>query len=75
MAAALGKSEHAARLWGAAASWRKTINELLPLTFQRDYAASVSRARIQLGDKAYESAWAEGYAMSAKQAIALALEE
>lgn len=73
--AALGKSEHAARLWGAAASWREAINEPLPLTFQKDYAASITQARAQLGEEAYASAWSEGHAMSIEQAIALALEE
>ena len=74
-AAALGKSQHAARLWGAAASWREAINEPLPVTFQKDYAASVTQARTHLGEKVYASAWSEGHAMSAEQAIALALEE
>lgn len=73
--AALGKSEHAARLWGAAASWREAINEPLPLTFQEDYAASINHARTQLGEEAYASAWSEGYAMSPEQALALALEK
>ena len=74
-AAALGKSQHAARLWGAAASWREAINEPLPPTYQRDYAASVTQARTQLGEEVYASAWSEGHAMPPEQAIALALEE
>jgi tetratricopeptide (TPR) repeat protein len=75
VAAALGKSQHAARLWGAAASWREAINEPLPLTFQNDYSVSMTQARTQLGEKAYESAWSEGHAMSPEEAMALALEE
>lgn len=74
-AEALGKSQHAARLWGAAASWREAINEPLPLTFQKDYAPSITQARTQLGEEVYASAWSEGRAMSPEQAIALALEE
>ncbi len=74
-AAAMGESEHAARLWGAAAAWREAINEPLSLTYQRDYAASVTLARTQLGEEAYASAWSEGHAMSPEQAIALAFEE
>ena len=74
-AAALGESQHAARLWGAAASWRETINEPLPQTFQKDYAESITQARTQLGEKVYASAWSEGHTMSPEQAIALALEE
>ena len=74
-AAALGKSRHAARLWGAAAAWREAINEPLPLTFQEDYTVYITQARTQLGEKVYTAAWSEGHAMSPEQAIALALEE
>jgi non-specific serine/threonine protein kinase len=75
VAAALGDAKRAARLWGAAASWRETINERLPLSYQRDYAGSITQARTQLGEEVYASAWSEGHAMSPEQAIALALEE
>lgn len=75
IAAALGDAKRAARLWGAASAWREAINEPLALTYQRDYAASVTQARIQLGEEVYASAWSEGHAMSPEQAIALALEE
>jgi predicted ATPase/transcriptional regulator with XRE-family HTH domain len=75
VAATLGDAKRAARLWGAAPAWRETINEPLPLTYQRDYAASVTQARTQLGEEVYASAWSEGHAMSPEQVIALALEE
>ncbi|MCI0551915.1 MAG: tetratricopeptide repeat protein [Anaerolineae bacterium] len=75
VAAALGEAQHAARLWGAASAWREAINEALPLTYQRDYAASIAQACTQLGEKAYASAWSEGRAMSPEQAIEFALEE
>lgn len=65
----------AAHLWGAAAAWREAINEPLSLIYQRDYAASVTQARTQLGEEVYASAWSEGHAMSPEQAIALAYEE
>jgi non-specific serine/threonine protein kinase len=74
VAVALGDAKRAARLWGAAAAWREAINVPLHLSFQRDYAASVTQARTQLGEEAYASAWSEGHAMSPEQAIALALE-
>ena len=45
VAAALGDAKRAARLWGAASAWREAINEPLPPTYQRDYAASVTQAR------------------------------
>jgi non-specific serine/threonine protein kinase len=75
VAAALGDAKRAARLWGAAASWRETINVPLHPAYQRDYAASITQARTQLGEGGYASAWSEGHAMSPEQAIALALEE
>jgi non-specific serine/threonine protein kinase len=75
LAVALGDAKRAARLWGAASAWREAINEPLWLTYQRDYAPSVTQARTQLGEEAYESAWSEGYAMSPEQAIEFALRE
>jgi non-specific serine/threonine protein kinase len=75
VAVALGDAKRAARLWGAASAWREAINEPLSLTYQRDYAASITQARTQLGEEVYGSAWSEGHAMSPEQAIALALEE
>jgi len=75
VAVALGDAKRAARLWGAASAWREAINESLPPTYQRDYAASITQARTQLGEEVYASAWSEGHAMSPEQAIALALEE
>jgi non-specific serine/threonine protein kinase len=74
VAAALGDAKRAARLWGAASAWREAFSEPLPPAYQRDYAASVTQARTQLGEEVYASAWSEGHAMSPEQAIALALE-
>jgi len=75
VAVSLGDAKRAARLWGAASAWREAINEPLPPTYQRDYAASMTQARTQLGEEVFASAWSEGHAMSPEQAIALALEE
>jgi non-specific serine/threonine protein kinase len=75
VAVAQGDAKRAARLWGAAASWREAINEPLWLIYQRDYAASVTQARTQLGEEVYASAWSEGHAMSSEQAIEFALRE
>jgi hypothetical protein len=75
VAVALGNAQRAARLWGAASAWREAINEPLPPSYLRDYAASVTQARTQLGEEVYASAWSEGHAMSPEQAIALAFEE
>jgi non-specific serine/threonine protein kinase len=75
VAVALGDAKRAAHLWGAASAWREAINVPLHLSFQRDYAASITQARAQLGEEVYASAWSEGHAMSPEQAIALAFEE
>src|SRR5918993_4417633 len=75
VAVALGDAKRAARLWGAASAWREAISEPLPPSYQRDYAASITQARTQLGEEVYAAAWSEGHAMSPEQAIALALEE
>ena len=75
VAVALGDAKRAARLWGAASAWREAINQPLPRNYQRDYAASITQVRTQLGEEVYASAWSEGHMMSAEQAIALALEE
>src|SRR5215216_872244 len=75
VAVALGDAKRAARLWGAASAWREAINEPLPPPYQRDYAASITQARAQLGEEVYASAWSQGHAMSPEQAIALAFEE
>jgi non-specific serine/threonine protein kinase len=75
VAAALGDAKRAARLWGAASAWREAINEPVPPPYQREYAASITQVRTQLGEEVYASAWSEGHAMSPEQVIALALEE
>jgi non-specific serine/threonine protein kinase len=74
-AVALGESQRAARLWGAASVWRETMNEPLPLSYQKDFATSIAQARAQLGEKAYMSAWSEGRAMTMEQAVEYALED
>lgn len=73
IAAALGESRRAARLWGAASAWREAVNAPLPPSIQSDYAESIARARTQLGERDYASAWSEGRALSMDEAIELAL--
>ena len=71
-----GHPERAARLWGAAAAQGQALVGR-PLRTDRgvelDQAASALRA--QLGDAAFDAAWAEGQAMTLEQAVAYALEE
>ncbi len=68
---ALSRDRHttAARLLGAAHTIRNT-HGCVPAREERDYALYVRSARQQLGDEAFETAWAQGAALSTEQAIA-----
>ena len=59
----------AAQLWGAAESLRERRG--VPLRpFERvDYEPAVAAARMQLGTKAFEVAWAEGPSMTLDQVL------
>ena len=58
---------------GAAASLRATIGVPLPANDQLHQQQIIAAARTQLGETAYASAYAEGYAMTTDQAVAFAL--
>ena len=74
IAAAQGRGERAARLFGAAkAVWDSLAASLLPW-FVADYERGLAAARLQLGEAAFAAAWAEGRAMSLPLAITYALE-
>jgi len=75
LAAARGQPEHAVRLIGSAAALRDaTDNPLMP-DDQAKLDRNLEPARAALGDDRRAAAWAEGRAMSLKQAIADALTE
>jgi non-specific serine/threonine protein kinase len=65
----------AARLFGAANALREAIGSPLAPFDQPTYDDDVQAARARLDNDAWESAWAEGQAMTLEQAIAYALEE
>jgi DNA-binding CsgD family transcriptional regulator len=76
--AARGEPARAGRLWGAAEALREEIGVTLSHwdLYGYDYEGRVSAARNMLGDEvAWESAWAEGRAMSPDEVIVYALSE
>jgi predicted ATPase/class 3 adenylate cyclase/DNA-binding NarL/FixJ family response regulator len=62
----------AARLYGAAEAVRKDTGAVRFKIFEDGYAAAVGAVRDALGHSDFESAWAEGAAMSTLEAIAYA---
>jgi len=68
-----GQPERAARLLGAAEALREKRGLPAPPNYRPYCERWVAAARAQLGHNEFESAWAEGCAMTAEQAMALAL--
>ncbi len=67
-----GSHREAARLFGAAHAIRQRIGEVRFKIYDADYEASVAALRNAMGDKNFESAWAEGTSMSTEEAISYA---
>ncbi len=67
-----GSHREAARLFGAAHAIRQRIGEVRYQVWDADYEASVTALREAMGEKDFESAWAEGAALSTEEAIAYA---
>ena len=67
-----GSHREAARLFGAAHGIRQRIGEVRFKVWDAGYEASVAAVRDALGEQDFESAWAEGAAMSTEEAIAYA---
>ena len=67
-----GSHREAARLFGAAHGIRERIGEVRFKVWDADYEASVAALRDALGDNDFDSAWAEGAALSTEEAIAYA---
>jgi predicted ATPase/class 3 adenylate cyclase/DNA-binding CsgD family transcriptional regulator len=61
-----------ARLFGAAESIRQRMGAVRFKIYDADFDASVAALRDALGEKDFESAWAEGAALSSDEAIAYA---
>ena len=62
----------AARLFGAADAIRRHTGIVRYKVYDADYDASIAVVRAALGDNNFESAWAEGSALSTDEAIAYA---
>ncbi len=67
--AAQQKLAWAAQLWGAAEALRDTFDVPIPLARRADYERSLSAARVHLGERAFTAAWAQGRAMTPRQAL------
>jgi DNA-binding CsgD family transcriptional regulator len=67
-----GSRREAARLFGAAHGIRQRMGAVRFKIYDAGYEASVATLRDALGEKDFESAWAEGAALSTEEAIAYA---
>jgi predicted ATPase/DNA-binding SARP family transcriptional activator len=72
---ARGRPEPAARLFGAAEAVREAISVPVPLCERADREESISAARDELGEAAFEEASSEGRVMSPEQAVEYASAE
>ena len=76
VAAALGSSIRAARIWGAAQRLREEIGTPLSLAERPRYDQCGAAACAAVADDAaFDRAWQEGRALTLKQAIELASED
>jgi predicted ATPase/class 3 adenylate cyclase len=60
--------QKAVQLWGTAATVRATIIAPMPPVYRASYRQALALARQQLGETAFQSAWAEGHETSVEQA-------
>jgi predicted ATPase/class 3 adenylate cyclase/DNA-binding CsgD family transcriptional regulator len=67
-----GSHREAARLFGAAGGIRQRIGAVRFKVWDASYEGSVAALRDAMGEKEFESAWAEGAALSTEEAIAYA---
>ena len=70
---AQGLTARAARLFGAAAAAREAVGTAVFPAGRADQARAEAAARADLGDAAFEAAWAAGQAMPRQQAFEYAL--
>ena len=72
LAGEAGSHREAARLFGAAHAIRQRIGAVRFKVYDAGYEASVAALRDAMGEKDFDSAWAEGAALSTEEAIAYA---
>jgi predicted ATPase/transcriptional regulator with XRE-family HTH domain len=70
-----GRPQQSARLLGASAAHREDIGTPLTPITRADYDHAANAARRELGEEAFEAAWAEGHAMPLDVIISEAIEE
>jgi tetratricopeptide (TPR) repeat protein len=75
LAAAVGRPEHAARLWGAAEALHETVGTPTWPADRREHDRYQALLRSQLDEHDRAAAWSAGRALTMEQAIALALED
>jgi predicted ATPase/class 3 adenylate cyclase len=75
LAGAKAQEGRAARLWGAAEALRKAISAPLSIEGRLYFERSMAAARAQLGEAAWEAAFAQGMAMAPEEAAEYALGE
>ena len=68
--AAEHKLAWAAQLWGAADALRDTLGVPIPPIERAEYERLLSATRVHLGERAFAAAWAQGRAMTPRQALA-----
>ena len=72
LAGEAGSHREAARLFGAAEAIRQRIGAVRFKIYDAGYEASVATLRDALSDNDFDSAWAEGAALSTEEAVAYA---
>lgn len=75
LAGSQGLPARSARLWGAAESLRETIGSVLSPVELHIYEPYIEAARARLGAAEWGKAWAEGKAMTIKEAVEYAFTE
>jgi predicted ATPase/DNA-binding CsgD family transcriptional regulator len=75
LAARTHAPERAARIWGVSEALREVRGAPLPPSYQSDYAPLIRSVRGQLGAEAFETAWAEGRAMTLEQGVEYTLRD
>jgi DNA-binding CsgD family transcriptional regulator len=72
LATAAGGHREAARLFGAAEAIRRHMSAVRFKIYEAGYVASVAALRDAIGEADFDSAWAEGAALSTEEAVAYA---
>ncbi len=65
----------AATIFGSASTLRASVNSAMDAADQPDYERAISSLKSKLGEQAFAAAWADGQAMTIKEAIDYALAE